>query len=70
MKNKRIVNNIRLLRDMERVNGSWNRRDTFEVELSVHVMVRSVDTGRRSGRRENFQNQNEHVVNDGSSELK
>lgn len=54
MKNKRIVNNIRLLCDTERVNGSWNRRDTFEVELSVHVMARSVNTGRRSGRRENF----------------
>lgn len=48
------MNNIGLLHDTERVNGSWNRGDTFEVELSVHVMARSADTGRRTGRRENF----------------
>lgn len=68
MKNKRIVNNIRLLRDTERVNGSWNRRDTFEVELSVHVMVQLTQVvglvGVKTSEPERI------VVNDGSSELK
>lgn len=68
MKNKRIVNNIRLLRDTERVNGSWNRRDTFEVELSVHVMVQLTRVVGLVGVKTSEPKR--IVVNDGSSELK